>query len=127
MPTTDHRTALKALAADLVCIVVFCTIGRRSHAEGLSVGGVAATAWPFLAGTGVGWVLARGWQRPASLAPTGVVVWVSTVIVGMLLRRVTNAGTAASFIVVATLTTAVLLLGWRGVVRLARQRAAHRP
>ena len=47
-------------------------------------------------------MLARAWQRPASLAPTGLVVWVATVVVGMLLRKVTRQGTAVSFIVVAS-------------------------
>ena len=56
-PDSDLRTRPVALAlvADAVCVVVFCTIGRRSHAEGLSVAGIAETAWPFLAGAG-------GWQ-----------------------------------------------------------------
>ena len=71
MPTGDRATAAKALAADVVCVVVFCTIGRRSHAEGLTVAGIAETAWPFLAGTGVGWLLSRAWRRPVALAPTG--------------------------------------------------------
>ena len=112
------RGVLGALAVDIVCVVVFCTIGRRSHAEGLTVSGIAETAWPFLTGTGVGWLLARGWQRPASLVPTGSVVWACTVVIAMLLRKATSQGTAVSFIVVASLTTAVLLLGWRAAVRL---------
>jgi DUF3054 family protein len=116
----DERTrpALVALATDVVCVVVFCTIGRRSHAEGLTVTGIAETAWPFLAGTGVGWLLARGWRRPAAVVPTGVVVWVCTVVVGMLLRKATSQGVAPSFVVVASLSTAVLLLGWRLAVGL---------
>lgn len=115
-------TALGALTVDVVLVVAFCAIGRRSHAEQLTVGGIAETAWPFLTGTALGWLFARGWRRPAALAPTGVVVWVCAVVVAMLLRRVTSQGTATSFIVVATLTTAVLLLGWRAAVRLISRR-----
>ncbi|GAB3229728.1 DUF3054 domain-containing protein [Mycolicibacterium hippocampi] len=115
------RVAAGALAADVVCVVVFCTIGRRSHAEGLTVSGIVETAWPFLTGTAVGWVLSRGWQRPTSLAPTGLVVWVCTVVVAMLLRKATSQGTAVSFIVVASVTTAVLLLGWRALARARRR------
>ena len=116
------RTVLTALAADLVCVVVFCTIGRRSHAEGLTVTGIAETAWPFLTGTAAGWLLSRAWRRPMAPAPTGLVVWVGTVVVGMLLRKATGQGTATSFIVVASLTTGVLLLGWRfGARALARR------
>jgi peptidoglycan/LPS O-acetylase OafA/YrhL len=112
------RPALVALATDVVCVVVFCTIGRRSHAEGLTLTGVAETAWPFLAGTGVGWLLARGWRRPQALVPTGVVVWVCTVAVGMLLRKATSQGVTPSFVVVASLATGLLLLGWRAAVGL---------
>ena len=122
MPTADRSLVLKALAADLLCVVVFCTIGRRSPAEGLTVAGIAETAWPFLTGTGVGWLLVRGWRRPVSPAPTGVIVWAATVVVGMLLRKVTSQGTATSFIVVASLTTAVLLLGWRGATHALSRR-----
>jgi peptidoglycan/LPS O-acetylase OafA/YrhL len=101
---------------------VFCTIGRRSHAEGITVAGVAETAWPFLVGTLAGWLVSRGWQRPTSLAPTGIAVWISTVVVGMLLRKLTSAGVAGSFIVVASLVTAVLLLGWRAALAGLRRR-----
>lgn len=118
-----RRAAIAAFVADLVCVVVFCTIGRRSHAEGLSVSGIAETAWPFLCGTALGWALARGWRRPTSLTPTGVIVWVCTVAVGMLLRKATSAGTATSFIVVASLTTAVLLLGWRALAQTLARRS----
>ncbi len=125
MPTDSAqrtRQVVPAVATDLVCVIVFCTIGRRSHAEGLTVTGIAETAWPFLSGTLVGWLLSRGWRRPFALLPTGVTVWVSTVVAGMLLRKLTSAGTAPSFIVVASVSTAVLLLGWRGGVQLLSRR-----
>jgi peptidoglycan/LPS O-acetylase OafA/YrhL len=112
------RPALVALATDIVCIVVFCTIGRRSHAEGLNIAGIAETAWPFLTGAGVGWLLVRGWRRPVAVVPTGVAVWACTVVMGMLLRKATSQGVAPSFVVVASLATALLLLGWRAAARL---------
>lgn len=110
------------LAVDVVGVLVFCAVGRRSHDEGLTVTGVAATAWPFLTGTAIGWLAARGWRRPTAVAPTGVVVWLSTVVVGMVLRKATSAGVAASFVVVATTVTALLLLGWRVAVGLTLRR-----
>ena len=109
----SSRPAALAFIADVVLVVVFCTIGRRSHAEGLTVTGIAETAWPFLSGTVVGWLLVRAWRAPTAVAPTGVVIWVSTIVVGMLLRKATSQGVAVSFIVVASLVTALLLLGWR--------------
>lgn len=126
MPTPRERatTALAALAADIACLVVFATIGRRTHAEGLSLVGIADTAWPFVAGAAVGWLLVRGWRRPTAIAPTGVTVWVCTVVVAMVLRRVTGEGTALSFIVVASLVTGTLMLGWRAAaLRRARSDA----
>ena len=122
MPRDDRRAVAAAAAADAVCVLVFCAIGRRSHAEGITVAGVAETAWPFLAGTAIGWLAARAWRRPTSPAPTGIVVWLSTVVVGMALRRATSAGTALSFVVVASLSTAILLLGWRLGARVLARR-----
>jgi len=123
MPQSNPtRSTAAALAADLVCVIVFCTIGRRSHAEGLTVAGIAETAWPFLTGTLAGWLAARAWRRPTNLYPTGLTVWVVTVAVGMLLRKATSAGTATSFIVVASITTAVLLLGWRAIATVLARR-----
>jgi hypothetical protein len=43
-----------ALLADIISVVVFCTVGRRSHAEGRTAAGIAKTVWPFLTGTAVG-------------------------------------------------------------------------
>ena len=122
-PTQIHRgttksTALRAIAIDAVCVIAFCAIGRRSHAEGLTIAGLAQTAWPFLSGAGAGWLLARGWRSPTAVVPTGVAVWLGTVVVGMLLRKATSAGVSTSFVVVASLVTALLLLGWRGVAKL---------
>ncbi len=125
MPTDSReqtRPALTALATDVVCLIVFAAIGRRSHDEGLDLAGIAETAWPFVTGALTGWVLSLGWRRPYSLAPTGLAVWVCTIVVGMLLRKLTSAGVAPSFVVVASIATAVLLLGWRvGILVMTRR------
>ena len=97
------------LGIDVACVLVFCAVGRRSHDEGLNIAGIASTAWPFLSGTALGWLTAGAWRRPTAVYPTGVVVWLCTVVVGMLLRKATSAGVAASFIVVASSVTALLL------------------
>jgi peptidoglycan/LPS O-acetylase OafA/YrhL len=117
-----RRNSALAALADVVGVLVFCAIGRRSHAEGLTVAGVAETAWPFLAGVAVGWLASRGWRAPAAVLPTGVAVWVCTVVVGMLLRKATSAGVVLSFVVVASIVTAVLLLGWRMLAAGVRRR-----
>jgi hypothetical protein len=113
------------LGIDVVCVLVFCALGRRSHDEGLNAAGIAGTAWPFLSGTALGWLASQAWRRPTAVYPTGVVVWLCTVAVGMLLRKATSAGVATSFIVVASSVTALLLLGWRALAqpRLSKGRA----
>jgi hypothetical protein len=109
----EPRRSSGWLTVDVACVLVFCAVGRRSHDEGLNVAGIAATAWPFLSGTALGWLVSQAWRRPTAVVPTGVVVWLCTVAVGMLLRKATSAGVAASFVVVASSVTALLLLGWR--------------
>ncbi|WP_182046462.1 DUF3054 domain-containing protein [Curtobacterium sp. ME26] len=121
-----------AAVVDIVLIVAFALIGRSSHAEAASPIGLWTTAYPFLAGWAVGWLVVRGWARPMRLWPTGVVVWVATVAIGMLLRVLTGQGDVAgdplplSFVIVATISLAVFLLGWRTVVRLVAARSGRR-
>jgi hypothetical protein len=112
---TGTAPVVVALVVDAVFVVAFAVVGRSSHAEGLDVAGILGTAWPFLVGLGVGWLAARAWRHPLAVWPTGLIVWVATLVVGMLLRLVTGQGTAVAFIVVAALTLAVLLLGWRAI------------
>ena len=115
-----------AAVADVVCVLVFVAIGRASHQEGGALLGLATTAWPFLGGLAVGWLLARAWRAPYGLAPAGVTVWLATLIGGMLLRVVSGQGAAAAFIVVAAVFLAVFVVGWRAVVALVR-RVRRRP
>lgn len=120
------RAAVGALLLDAVVVTVFAVIGRASHAEGLDAAGVWGTAWPFLAGLGVGWLAARAWRHPAAVWPTGVLVWVITLVVGMLLRVASAQGTAAAFIVVAALTLGLFLVGWRAIASLITRRRRSR-
>ena len=110
-----------AAALDVGAIVLFAVIGRRNHDEtGNAVTGALTVAAPFLIALAVGWLVARAWTNPSSLR-TGLIIWPITIAVGMVLRHwVFDRGTAASFIVVATIATGVLLLGWRGVARAVR-------
>lgn len=114
------KPSLVALV-DLLCVLVFAAIGRASHGEDVSPAGLLTTAWPFLAGGVVGWVLVLAVRstrdRPVGLG-AGALVWVPTVVLGMLLRTLTGAGVQTSFVIVATVVLAVFLLGWRGVASL---------
>lgn len=118
-----------AAALDAVLVLAFALAGRSSHAEALDPAGLWGTAWPFLVGAAIGWLAVRAWRAPLAVWPTGVVVWISAVVLGMLLRAATGQGTAVAFIIVAALTLALLLIGWRAIARLVlglvrRRRAA---
>lgn len=121
-PTTT-RAAVLAFAADVVCVLIFVAVGRRNHSETVTVTGVAQTAGPFLAGLVAGWLQSRAWRRPTAVRPTGLTVWVGTVAIGMAVRAGFGGGVAASFVLVASLVTGVLLLGWRAVAQLIRARS----
>jgi len=111
---------------DAQLVIAFAVIGRSSHAEGLDVAGVWGTAWPFLAGLAVGWAAARAWRHPRAPWPAGVIVWAATLVVGMLLRLASDQGVQVAFVIVAALTLAILLVGWRGVAALLARRSGTR-
>ncbi len=119
---------LPAVIVDVVLVLVFAVIGRASHDEGPA--GFLLTAWPFLVALLVGHAIAALLpsrpRRPWSVA-WGAVVWVVTVAGGMLLRLATGDTAQVPFIIVATLTLGVLLVGWRAAAALLRRRRTAGP
>jgi Protein of unknown function (DUF3054) len=112
-----ERRVARAAMADIASVVVFVAVGRRSHEEdGNAVIGALGVAAPFIIGVAVAWAVTRAWRRPLEVR-TGLMIWPITVAVGMVLRRfVFDRGTAASFIIVATIVLGVLFVGWRLLV-----------
>ncbi|WP_299569956.1 DUF3054 domain-containing protein [uncultured Williamsia sp.] len=126
---TRGRVVALAAVADVVAVLVFVVIGRINHDDGLTITGILSTLWPFLAGTAVGWsvgyVVAHVHTdqigaphfRPERVVPDGVITWICTVAIGMVLRDQFGQGIAVSFIVVASIVLGLFLLGWRGLRR----------
>jgi len=103
---------------DVVLVIVFCVIGRNSHHEGVISAGLFRTLWPFAVGLLLGWVAALAIRARSDARepwPTGVAVWLCTLIGGMVLRVISGQGIAFSFILVAASVLAVFLVGWRAV------------
>lgn len=119
--------SILAAVADALWVIVFVVIGRNTHHAGLSITGVASTAWPFLAGLVLGWAATRAWRRPAALLPSGVGAWLGAAAGGMAIRVLAGQGTAAPFIVVALVFLGVTILGWRVVARLVTGRRGSAP
>ncbi len=120
---------LVPLVVDVLLVILFCAIGRRSHDEAVLTG-LLRTLWPFATGLAIGWIVAVAAAsrvfgetgRDArfdgtALWPTGILVWLGTLGGGMLLRVVAGQGTAFSFVLVAAAVLALFLLGWRGAIK----------
>ena len=110
------RTALRAFAFDALCILLMVVIGTRNHKTDTGISGILFVAAPF-------WIamslthLAPLLQRKNRKNPNPYMVWGYTVIMGMLLRNmVFNRGTAAAFVIVATVFLGITMFGWRAVV-----------
>ena len=121
IPVASRRAAL-AFGIDVVAVVLFVVIGRRNHHEtGNAVAGAVRIVAPFLIALIVGWVVARADRNPMSLR-SGTVIWACTVVLGLALRRIVfQRGIALAFIIVATTTLGVFLIGWRALARVVRR------
>ena len=114
--------AARAAVFDLVSVILFVLVGRVSHGQAVDAGGVLSTAWPFLVGLAIGWIASVAWRRPYGVVRPGLIVWASTVVLGVLLRFVTGVGAETSFIVVTAVVLGALLVGWRAVATLLSRR-----
>jgi FtsH-binding integral membrane protein len=117
----------RLFALDLLVVVVFVLIGRRNHGEDGNAAGFFRVAAPFLLALAGAWVSGRKRWASAAHWRYGVVIWVFTVGMGLLLRRVVfHNGTAIAFVIVATLFLGLGLVGWRfvGSMLAARKAAA---
>ncbi|MHB1988011.1 MAG: DUF3054 domain-containing protein [Acidimicrobiales bacterium] len=110
---SERRRTIGLLGLDLMSVLVFVAIGRAAHTKGVTISGMASTAWPFLIGMATGWAGGHAWRRPVALVPTGIATWLCCVGVGMLLRVVSGQGTAFAFVLVALGFLGATLLGWR--------------
>jgi hypothetical protein len=104
------------VALDAVLVVVFATFGRGAHSEGLGAAQVWGTAWPFLVGLAAGWLVVLLARRDPASVPAGVLVWLVTLVGGMVIRGLGDGRVPHwSFMLVAATVTAVILVGWRAV------------
>jgi hypothetical protein len=118
------RITLAAAAADAVAVVVFAAVGRLSHGEADDLLGLVATAAPFGVGLVAAWAAPVVRRDPAGLR-AGAVVVACVAAIGLLLRAGFTGRLPLSFALVAIVSLAVLLLGWRALAALV-SRTAHR-
>ncbi len=111
------------LSFDTTSVVVFVLAGRATHNQAGTTG-TMRTAAPFLIALGIGWLVMRAWNDPASIR-TGLGVVASTFAIGMVLRRfVFDDGTALSFLLVAAAFLTLFMVGWRMIALTIERRAS---
>jgi hypothetical protein len=81
-PLRPARATGFAFVVDVAFVLLFATIGRLSHDEGATLGGVLGVAWPFVVALLAGWLVAHrrsGW--PVRM-PGSTTVWLVTAVPG---------------------------------------------
>lgn len=118
LPRTGVRgvSTPTAIAADYVAIAAFALLARAAHQSEdmpFTFTGWLSTLWPFALGVTLGWLIVR--TDGAGLRRGGI-IWVITVVTGLVIWGVRNHAVPHwSFVIVATVTSALLMLGWRAV------------
>ncbi|MCT1492132.1 DUF3054 domain-containing protein [Corynebacterium sanguinis] len=107
-----------AIAADFVAIAAFALLARAAHQSEemkFNFAGWLETFLPFAVGVALAWLITRenrGW-----------LIWLITLVVGLIIWGFYRDKLPHwSFVIVASSMSALLMLGWRGVVALAQKR-----
>ena len=117
MQRRDRLSPWIAFGADLLVLVVFVLVGRRSHDEGSGVEGFLRVWWPFAVGLMVATIASGTWRAPLEWR-RAIVTWLVTVALGMTLRiAVQGRDFKPTFVIVTTVFVGAGMLGWRAVVR----------
>ena len=122
--SSTSRSACAWFVFDAAVVVAFVVIGRHTHHHRETLGGVVSTTWPFGAGLLVGWATVLWAQRRPSKLGSGIVIWVSTVALGMALRVTSGQGTAAAFVGVALGFLGLFMLGARALAATRRAKGS---
>ncbi|APT93389.1 membrane protein [Corynebacterium phocae] len=106
---------------DIVALAIFALLARAAHPP-FTFQGVLDAFWPWAVGALVGWAIIS-FGKPRTLFKEGLLVWPCAVVVGMGLWAAVNGNLPhISFLIVASVMSAVLMFGWRA---LATWRGLH--
>lgn len=122
--TGGYSGAMKnstAITLDAVAIALFALFARIAHqTEETPLNFITwlDTLWPFLLGVALAWMFALFALKKAK----GWVIWLITVATGLIIWAIRNQQLPHwSFILVASVMSALLMLGWRGIARLIKR------
>ncbi|MEJ5920306.1 MULTISPECIES: DUF3054 domain-containing protein [unclassified Corynebacterium] len=109
--------------ADAIAVLIFAILARLAHNSPLdpfTIPNILDTYWPFLIGALVGLGLCVATKSEAEdLGTGGILVWIATVAVGLGIWWLRNGQMPHwSFVMVATIASGILLMGWRFIARI---------
>lgn len=115
---TDWTQTLLLSAGDVICLLIFASIGRANHGEALTVGKALQTALPFI----LGWFAVAPFtgglspKKDEDWVSTAATRWILGIPLGIVFRSVSRGYIPeTSFVVVSMVATAVFLGGWRAL------------
>ncbi|MCS4535981.1 DUF3054 domain-containing protein [Corynebacterium sp. HS2168-gen11] len=104
---------MKTLAIDLVIILFFALLARLAHG-GLEPLAVLHTWWPFALGVLVGNAKFLFQKIEGTKITDGIFVWAVTALFGLIIWGIRHSAIPHwSFVIVASLMSCLLLVGWR--------------
>ncbi len=114
---------------DALAIALFALLARMAHQSEempFTFAGWLSTLWPFLLGVVLAWVViaALKWDG-VRIVPAGLSAWIITAVTGLAIWGLNNGSVPHwSFIIVASVMSGLLMLGWRaGAIPIQRRRA----
>ena len=112
------RTALRAFALDLACVLLMVIIGTRNHETDTGISGVLFVAAPFWIAATVVHITPLLQKTKKKTDANVVLVWGYTIVMGMALRNIVfDRGTAPAFVIVATVFLGITMFGWRALLQ----------
>lgn len=110
---TKRRDDWRAIAVDLLSVLVFATIGSVVHSRVVDFNAIIWTALPFVTAALVIHVILSVRRVNVRTITSGIVIWLVAWVVGVGFRAAVGDGTPIDFILVAGGFLALFLLGWR--------------
>ncbi|GAB2498298.1 hypothetical protein CATRI_12400 [Corynebacterium atrinae] len=113
----------RIILADVIAILTFAILARLAHntpEAPFTTLNVLGTFWPFLLGGITGHAICYATKKPTlPIAPGGLIIWLSTAITGLGIWALRHGELPHwSFIIVASIMSGLLLIGWRGLTNM---------